>query len=369
MAKDSTLYLNASGRFQSLMVNTWDINANDSDGLSNLETNILIRRARLKFKGWAVNPSFKYNVELALSNRDNGGGNSSRFNNAANIILTAQAEWNFYKGLSIWFGQGKLPGNRERIISSGNLQFVDRSRLNSRFTLDRDVGVMLKHNHKFGNKFILRETFALSSGEGKNITAINEGGRAYTFKVEALPFGKFASKGDYSGGDLAREELPKLAIAVAYDINVDAGRTRGQGGSFLSDISEFSIAKNLSTVFADLIFNYQGFSVMVEYVNRTTDDGDSSIFGENNEVLANYFTGSATNVAVGYLFRKNWEVAARFTNVLPDENVASNENQYTLGLSKYIVGHKLKVQTDVTYRDLDIGTDTFIYRLQVDIHL
>ena len=42
---------------------------------------------------------------------------------------------------SLWFGQTKLPGNRERVYSSQELQFVDRSLVNARFNLDRDVGV------------------------------------------------------------------------------------------------------------------------------------------------------------------------------------------------------------------------------------
>ena len=39
-------------------------------------------------------------------------------------------KWNFYKNFELWFGQAKLPGNRERVVSSGNLQLVDRSILN-----------------------------------------------------------------------------------------------------------------------------------------------------------------------------------------------------------------------------------------------
>jgi hypothetical protein len=44
------------------------------------------------------------------------------------------------------------------------------------------------------------------------------------------------------------------------------------------------------------------------------------------------------------------------------------ENQYTLGLSKYIAGHKLKVQTDVSYLDIIGKTNELLFRLQVDIH-
>ena len=370
-AADSSFYLKLGFRFQTLYLNSWNLPQNNLSKLEDYESAVFIRRSRLKFDGYAVTKKLKYKAELALSNRDNGGGNSSDFSNAANIILDAQVEWNFYKGFSIWAGQGKMPGNRERLVSSGNLQFVDRSRLNSRFTLDRDVGMMLKHNHTFGKSFILKETIALSSGEGKNITSGNIGGSAYTFKIEALPFGNFQSKGDYTGSATKYEEKAKLAVAVAYDINVDAGRERGQKGSFIVDPEGNPGGKDLNTFFADFMFKHKNLSIMGEYVTRDTEDGDANVYfgtGEEEQVIATYYTGSAVNLAVGYMLKNNWEIAARWTDVNPNEGVASDETQYTLGFSKFVVGHKLKVQTDVTYRSIETSEDDLFYRLQMDFH-
>ena len=368
-AQDSSVYINTSFRFQTLMTNQWDVQQDQISELYNHESSFLIRRARLKFKGWAVSPKFKYNLELAFSNRDNGGGNTSRFSNAANIVLSAEVECNFYKGLSIWAGQGKLPGNRERIISSGNLQFVDRSALNSNFNIDRDVGVMLKNVHKFNDQFILRETIAVTKGEGKSLTAPNVGGMGYTLKIEALPFGLFQGNGEYGSGFIVRERSPKLAIAVAYDMNQQAGRTRGQLGAFLLDENEVSAGKDLRTFFADVMFKYNNISLMAEFVSRNTTDNSPQVISEEDHIIGTYYTGSSTNLAIGYLFKKNWEVAGRWTYVNPHTLVANDENQYTIGLSKYIVGHKLKVQTDLTYRAIKTVDDQLIFRLQMDIHI
>ncbi len=369
LAQDSTIYLRVGARFQSLMVNQWDLEDDQFSNLGNHETSFLIRRSRLKFDGWAVTPKLKYKLELALSNRDNGGGNSATFNNAANIILDAVVEWNFYKGLSIWAGQGKLPGNRERIVSSGNLQFVDRSRLNSRFTLDRDVGIMLKNKHKINDDFVLKETIAITSGEGKNITTTNVGGLGYTLKIEAFPFGSFKSKGAYIGSAIKRETTPKLAIAVAYDVNINAGRTRGQKGAFIIDENNIPAGKNLNSFFADLMYKHNDLSIMAEFVNRKTDDGDPNVYSSEDVLLDTYYTGTALNFALGYMLKNNWEVAGRWTYINPDEMVANDENQYTFGVSKYIVGNKLKVQTDITYRSINTLDDQLFYRLQMDIHL
>ena len=87
----------------------------------------------------------KYKLELGLSNKDIGG--ISEFtNNAPRYILDAVIKWNFHENLVLWIGQTKLPGNRGRVISSANLQLVDRSLLNKRFNIDRDMGVQLRHH-------------------------------------------------------------------------------------------------------------------------------------------------------------------------------------------------------------------------------
>ncbi|MDX1317227.1 MAG: porin, partial [Xanthomarina gelatinilytica] len=66
----------------------------------------------------------------------------------------------------------------------------------------------------------------------------------------------------------------------------------------------------------------------------------------------------------------NWEVAGRFSNVDLSKSITGESlvNEYTLGLSKYIVGHKLKVQTDVTYVETENINSRLAYRLQFDIH-
>ena len=365
MAEDSSMYLKIGFRFQTLYTNNWDASETGFSDLSNYESAIFIRRSRLKFDGWALNKKLKYKAELALSNRDNGGGNSDNFSNAANIVLDAFIEYNFFKSLSIRAGQFKLPGNRERVISSGNLQFVDRSRLNSRYTLDRDVGIMFINKHSLGDNFIMKEMLAISSGEGKNITSGNIGGHGYSFRVEAFPFGEFQSKGDYIGSAIKFEETPKLSIALTYDFNNKAGRERGQKGSFLPD---GAILKDINSIFVDLMFKYKAISIMGEYAFRATEDTDPFVYGENDAPIGTYYVGNGLNLSLGYMLPSNWEIAGRWTDINPEAGVANNEQQYTLGLSRYIVGHKLKVQTDLTFRSIEESNNEMFQRVQLDFH-
>ncbi len=364
-AADSSFYLRLGFRFQTLFTNEWDASGPGLSGLGNHESAFFVRRSRIKLDGWAINKNLKYKAELALSNRDNGGGNSDNFSNAANIILDAFAEYTFTSGLAIRAGQFKLPGNRERVISSGNLQFVDRSRLNSRYTLDRDVGIMLTNTHKLGSDFIVKEMVAVTSGEGKNVTSGNIGGYGYSFRLEGLPFGSFQSKGDYVGSAIKFEESPKLAVGLTYDFNNRAGRLRGQLGEFITDETNL---KNINSYFIDLMYKHKYLSIMAEYAHRTTEDDDPNVFDANDQVIGTYFVGSGFNLSAGYILPKTWELALRYTTIDPQEGVANDEERYTLGLSKYVVGHKLKIQTDITYRLIDNSTNELIYRVQMDFH-
>jgi hypothetical protein len=182
--------------------------------------------------------------------------------------------------------------------------------------------------------------------------------------VEVLPFGDFKSGGDYSSSDLAREQTPKLALGASYDYNDKTVRARGQLGDFLSN------QRSLSTVFVDGMFKFRGFSAMGEYANRKAIDGPVVSRTETGVVDETFVTGNALNMQAGYLFKNNWELAGRFTNFDPTSATGLRyQEQYTLGVSKYIVGHSLKVQSDVTLIQEQSRKDAYQFRLQMEVAL
>lgn len=338
MPKDSSFTMKFNLRFQSLYNLTYD------EASESTSSNFLIRRARLKFGGYAFKPNIQYKAEFGLSSNDistdNEDGNTR---GASRFILDAIVKWKFSKNLTLWVGQTKLPGNRERVISSANLQFVDRSRLNSRLNIDRDAGIQLRGKFKAG-KSVIKPSLSVSMGEGRNITKGNFGGYCYTGHVDFLAMGEFTKKGDYIGSDIYREAKPKLAIGLTYDYNDGAIRQSGQLGKFVRDSTGVYAENTLMTYFADMMFKYNGWSVMSAFGAKSSDkniDGLSS----------NFRTGSAFNFQLGYLFKCNWEVAGRYTIIRTDDETYSSlndENRYTLGISRYVVGHNLKIQSDIT---------------------
>ncbi len=368
VGQDSSWTMKVGLRAQLLGTSTWE------EGTSN-ETSFLTRRARLKFDGFAYSPKLKYKIELGLSNRDQSGA-SAFTSNSPRYILDAVLKWNFHENFVIWFGQTKLPGNRERVISSANLQQVDRSLLNSRFTIDRDFGFQLRHHFNLSDTFVVKEIFSLAQGEGRNITTGNLGGHQYTGRIELLPFGNFSSKGDYKGSDLKREKTPKLAFGISYDHNNNAVKNRSNQGSYMyidgssADGPKGSFFEtNINTLFIDAMFKYNGFSFMAEYSDRDAEDpfaknSDGTLTGDEVQV------GHGLNLQSGFLLKNDWEISGRYTNIELDKNITGKnpETQYTLGLSKYVAGHSLKVQTDISHLEVTGGSNQLMYRLQFDLH-
>ncbi len=364
VAKDSSFSVKFAPRIQSRFESKWNY---DGDAYEASELNFLVRRARLKFDGFAVTPKLKYKIELGLSNRDISGANA--FNrNTPRYILDAVVMWNFYQNFELWAGQTKLPGNIERVVSSANLQLIDRSLLNSRFNIDRDMGIQLRHKFKLGSTFVTREKFSISQGEGRNITEGNEGGLQYTTRLELLPFGEFASKGDYSQGDLKREKSLKTMIGITYDYNRNAVKNRSNLGSYMFRADGSLFETDITTLFVDTMIKYSGFSLMGEYAYRTADKIEATEM-DGSKTGPVVGAGSAVNVQSSYLFKNNVEMVVRYT-ALDFESITrlSDLKQLTFGVSKYVVGHSLKVQTDLSFSQSDNQKDFVQFRTGFDLH-
>jgi len=364
-AKDSSFSVKFAPRFQVRTLASW---THDGDKYGSPNYNTLVRRARLKFDGFAYHPSLVYKIELGLSSRDISGGNQFT-RNSPRYILDAVIKWNFSGNWVLWAGQTKLPGNVERVVSSANLQLIDRSLLNSFFNIDRDLGLQLRHKTYLTKTFLMREKFSVSQGEGRNVAEGNNGGLQYTARLEFLPLGTFQSKGDYSGSDLKREAKPKLMIGATYNYNQNAVRVRGFAGSYMFREDGSIYGTDQTTIFADAMFKYKGISFMGEYAKRTAEAPVATEADGTTPTGDIVLVGDALNLQVGYLFKNNYEIAGRFTTTsYEDVTNRAGENQYTIGINKFVVGHKLKVQTDFSYTT--VGGDDFnlLYRIGFDLH-
>jgi hypothetical protein len=365
VAKDSSFSVKFAPRFQTRYQSQWD---HDNYEYAPAEYNFLVRRARLKFDGFAFSPKLVYKIELGLSNRDISGANMYN-RNTPRYILDAVLKWKFHENFELWAGQTKLPGNIERVVSSANLQLIDRSLLNSKFNIDRDIGIQLRHKSRLGGRWISREKFSIAQGEGRNITEGNIGGLQYTSRIELLPFGEFSSKGDYSQADLVREKSVKAMFSFTYDYNQDAVKTRSNMGSYMKQSNGGLFETDIVTVFIDGVVKYKGFSLTGEYAKRTADTIEALEIDGKTKTGAVVGAGNAINFQGSYLLKNNFEMTIRYTNLDFNEVTGlSDLRQITYGLSRYIVGHKLKIQADLSFSQSNGTKDYVLFRTGFDLH-
>ena len=325
-----------------------------------------IRRLRLRFDGYVGNPQFQYVVQLSFAPGDVGaveeGKNLNIIRDAA-ITYKANKHWNFI------FGQTKIPGNRQRVNSSGALQLTDRSINNASFNIDRDFGFQVYYLNERKDKFSYNIKTALTSGNGRN-NSDKDTNVALTGKLELLPFGTFTKGGDYFEGDLAREKTPKLMLSGGYHQNNGSFNEKGQQGKKLFE------ARTLKNVFVDAVFKYQGWAGMFAYMNRTTDNPITTQIDKEGKLETSYvYAGEGNDYQLSYTFPSKWEVIGRYSR----QNVANeiyklnlpNTKQFSLGVTKYIWEHAFKIQGEVTYDKLHFVDSTtknnWYFRFQIEM--
>lgn len=361
--QDSTWSMKFSARMQFLAAGSINRNAGGgSDGSSTFTP----RRIRLKFGGFVRTPALRYFLQLGLSDQDKVGVNSDN-SQASQIIYDAYIRWNFFQSCELKFGQFKLPGNVERMISSGNMQFVDRSILNSAMNIDRDLGMMFSHSFNVGYRCLIRDMWALTQGEGRGATAGNEGGFNYTSRIEVLPLGEFVDGGDYKGSSFGLELSPKLLLGLTYNFNDNAVRTNGQLGKYM--ITDTGLHEtDMTNIFFDAVARYRRYSFLAEFAYR---DAQSPVATNSDGTPTGFIVpeGSAYNVQAGYLFRTNWEVSARYSEVYFNHDLfESNARRLaSIALSRYIIEHKLKWQTDFSSLLYGAGKNSFMARVQFEL--
>lgn len=305
-----------------------------------------VRRLRLRFDGYIGEPRFGYSLQLSFAGGDVGKAEEGK---NTNIIRDAMVFYYPDKHWSLGFGQTKLPGNRQRVNSSGALELTDRSINNAKFNIDRDFGFQFLYNKKNKEKFSYIFRGAVSTGEGRNWTSHEDTGLAYTGKIELFPLGEFKKGGSNYEGDLAHEEKPRLMVSGAYSYNDRAHRTQG----VLGDDIEGNGTANIQSLFLDAMLKYRGLSLMYSYMSRTSDK--AIFYNEEDNSKYNYiFNGNGMDFQGSYIFPRHWEVIGRVSTQKVDKEIykfTPNTNQYTLGVTKYIWEHAFKLQTEFTYEN------------------
>ncbi len=301
----------------------------------------LIRRARIVLQGHMFSPDVRFKMELAVSARDQGvdstsDGDESFRGPTQTPLLDGILEFTHLRDLEVKAGQYKVHFNRERVISSGKLQFVDRSLANAEFNLDRDTGINLSSDAVGGLPWLRYDvSFTTAMGRSVTDTQSRPPGVAPMLlgRVELLPFGPFD---DYIEADLERHRTFKLSIGAAYAYIVRPRRDRGILGNPVPEGVEGSHHAT-----GDILLKFRGWSLLTDgYWRQFVGWPD----GRN---------GWGFNVQSAFLMPTiPLELGLRYTRTQPKNATSAvpDRQEGTLVTSWYFHGHAAKVQTDISWR-------------------
>ena len=307
-----------------------------------------IRRARLLFQGNVFGEHNKYKFELAVSPKDIG------LSSDGTISKSPLLDWYFHfdhlRDLNLRIGQYKVPYNRQRVVSSGNLQMVDRSSANGEFTMDRDVGMDIR-SKKFLGSEKLRYYAGVYTGEGHSSFATGDLGMMYLTRAELLPFGSFK---DYSEGSF-RSSDPKISLGVAFAYLQDGKRDSG----IIGDVPLDGGTTDTLNATADLCFRASTFSLEAAYFWREGTRNPGQILNQDNTPISvvDPRNGTGYYVQGGYFVTEQTvEVTGRYGEIIPAESETSMEfrGEAGVGLNYYFAQHAFKLQTDY-FRIFDEG--------------
>lgn len=348
---------NFAMKFRFRMQNRLNVETQEATKTDLSKAEFVNRRLRARMDGHVWDERLLYKIQLSFTRDDQDWDNA----NVPNILRDAVMGFRYHPMHTVWLGTTKLPGNRQRVISSGAQQFVDRSIVNANFNIDRDQALF--HFSQFGTDKPLWVKLAVSNGEGRNQRNPN-GSLATTARVEWLPLGSFKDEGDYFEADLSRETEPKVSFGVVQHYNQLTNKTAGTLGKALPT----GELRSIQTQLADFLFKYRGFSLSSEYARRIS----------SNPIVSNTLfitTGEGFNLQAGYVNENNWEPSLRYSHLIADNNSTTKVNdqrQYTAGISKYIKGHTIKWQNDLTYNEninptVNTYTSNWALRMQIEI--
>ncbi len=290
-----------------------------------------INRARLKVGGTAFEPWLGYYWEYELSQ-----GNLLDFR----IMVE---KWKF---LSLKVGQWKIDYTRERSISSGAQQMVDRSIVNRPFTLDRQQGIALYGRVNPGKITDFNYWVSILTGNGRGARNNDDENLMYVGRFQWNFLGRELG---YTNSDLSRSQKPLALIALAGATN-RSQYTRfssGGGGSLAGFEDGLPGQYRVNQWLIETAFMYKGFSWSQEYHQKSIDD---KINGGTTNLRGNY-------IMMGYFLNgifkwmpKGTELAIRHAFYDPDTAIdLVTEHELGIAVNQFFNGHKNKLTLEVTH--------------------
>ena len=326
-----------------------------SNGFEDETTKLGINRARIKIGGHVFKPYYTYYFE-----QDIKGGN----------LLDFRVQIEKLPFLKLRVGQWKARYSRERVISSGKQQGLDRSLLNRIFTIDRQQGISLFGNLNGSAAANFNYWLSAFTGTGRGNGADEDANLMYLLRLQWNPNGTPLK---FLGSDLEYHKKFILSIAIAGVTNTSpytAFSTDG-GGQLIGFETEAPGLYKVNQLLFETAFKYRGFSWQQEFHIKNIED---KIEFKETLLIGNY-------VQLGYFLHhsfsnipKSLELYIRQSFYDSDYDVSgNNNNEYTMGCNWFFKGHKNKLTLEYSYleyQEIDpVNSSGSNIRLQWDLSI
>jgi phosphate-selective porin len=352
--RDGKFELQLASRIQFRYATPDDQNPVNFDDFNNGNAdNFKINRARLKIGGHAYQPWIKYYFEYELSQ-----SNLLDFR-----VMVEKIPW-----LKVKFGQWKVEFTRERFISSGDQQLVDRSIINRPFTLDRQQGVTIYGHLKEKGIADFNYWAAVLTGTGRGATFNDDHKLMYFGRMQWNFLGREVP---FSGSDLKITEKPAGIIALSGATNTSPYTRFSQAGGGSLEGFENGVAGQytVNQLNLETAFNYKGLSWASEFHRKQICDN----INNRTTRLGGYYMhlGYFPNQIIPF-WPKSLEIATRYAQYRPDMEIDNNsQNELALALNWFFAGHKNKISAEITrftFMDTSLPQkDETRFRIQYDI--
>jgi phosphate-selective porin len=308
------------------------------------EDRFYLRRARLNATG-AFAEHFDFRLEFDLE------GTLSSTTGLRAQMTDGYINWNQYAFANVRAGQFKTPFGFEQLYADPRLPTIERTLVNDRLTLNRQLGVQLG-----GDLLDKHLSYAVGTfnGNGVNNSGNDNGKFLWAERLVVTPWKGNLLGGPASwavGGNAFQSEdtalsLPDLSLdstpATPDRDNLFTGKRRGYG--------------------VDSQFESGPFFVWVEYLKNHLEPVSA-------RPSAEFDTDGWYAEAGVYLVPKKLQAVVRHETFDPSRRVSDDDvKSDTVGLNYYIKGNSLKLQLDYLRTDLPRNADTqnkVLARLQV----
>ena len=312
-----------------------------------------VNRARLKIGGHAFGPELTYYLEYELQ---------------GNALLDFRAQYPLASWLNVKAGQWKFQYSRERIISSGKQQLLERSIVNSMFTIDRQQGVSLYGRAAGGGLADFSYWLTVGTGTGRAGPSNDDSHPLVMARLQWNPLGEAV---DFSGSDLGARDKPSLLVAVAGVTNQSPYTRFSTGGG--GQLAGFEPGQDgqyrVDQWLGETAFKYHGVSWQQEFHWKRIDD---TVTGNVTTLMGNYAQIGALLGALSPSLPEQLEIALR--HAIYDPNVELDDDlvhELSLTTNWFFNGHLNKLSAEMLWltRDVSTGQDEsgLTFRMQWDL--